>query len=165
MMVGSALFQWFIFFSSQAFINANELDNQQSSWETFYFYSFQLFDYMLHFKRQVNYSVYLIKSYHQVTDSAHHSGPFCCHLREEEFTWKQSFIRHHYLQQEAWPPTLNKSAGNDSQNPLTQTIDTIFIHYEGKQTFRSVPLISFCYYLWSVSLISFRYYLCLSTFS
>lgn len=95
----------------------------------------------------MNYSVYLIKSYHQVTDSTHHSGPFCCHLREEEFTWKQSFVIHRYLQREAWPPTLSKSAGNDSQNPLTQTIDNIFIYYEMKQTFRSVSLISGCYYL------------------
>lgn len=82
-----------------------------------------------------------------MTDSTHRSGPFCCHLREEEFTWKQSFIIQHYLEQEAWPPTLNKSAGNDSQNPLTQTIDTIFMHYERKQTFRSASLITCCYYL------------------
>jgi len=95
----------------------------------------------------VNYSVYFIKSYHQVTVSTHHSGPFCCHLREEEFTWKQSFIIHHYLEPEVWPPTLNKSAGNDSQNPLTQTIDNKVIYYKRKQTFRSVSLITCCCYL------------------
>lgn len=126
------------FFSSQAFISVNELDNQQSSWETFYLDSFQLFYYMLLAKRYVNYCLYLIKSFHQVTDYTHYSGPFCCHLREEKFTWQQSFIIHHYLEQEAWSPTLNKSAWNDSQKPLTQTIDTMLIYYERKQTFISV---------------------------
>lgn len=99
----------------------------------------------------MNYCLYLIKSFHQVTDYTHYSGPFCCHLREEKFTWQQSFIIHHYLEQEAWSPTLNKSAWNDSQKPLTQTIDTMLIYYKRKQTFISVSLITCCYLCLSTS--------------
>lgn len=101
---------------------------------------------MLCFKREVNYSVYLIEADLQVTDLAHHTGPFCCHLRTEDFSWKQSFIISHFLKQEAWPPTLNKSTWMTAK-PLENK--QYYIHImKGKQTFIRSDLSPqfFCYY-------------------